>query len=153
MSAPVSSSTFARNAGSSTVSVSDCTMTASLSGGANCASSSMSLAVQDSTSLKVEMKPSSVVSAVGSRRPPTANATRASSSQMTMVVHGLRALIRAKRSVTGTVLYPLKWGVPGNRKYCSKLQDSKFAASIYERIEITGPAQIVERALKGTPGR
>ena len=93
------------------------------------------------------------MSAVGSRRPPTANATKASSSQMTMVVHGRRALIRAKRSVTGTVLYPLTRGVPGNRRYCSKPQDSKSAASVYERIEITGPTQMVERALTETIGR
>ena len=131
--------------------VSDCTKTASLSGGAKFASSSMSLAVQDSASLKVEIKPSSVVSALSSWRSTMANATTANTSHRAMVVHGLRALIRAKRSVMATVLYPLKRGVPGNRRYCSKPQDSKFAALVYERIEITGPTQMVERALIRDP--
>ena len=109
-SAPVTSSTLARNAGSSTVSASDCTITASLSGGARPASSSMSLAVQDSASLNVLMKPSSVVSAESSCRSMIPSASTAAPSHRAMTIHGLRALIRARFSVMDTVLCRLDRG-------------------------------------------
>ena len=129
-SAPVTCSTLARNAGSSTVSVSDWTKTASLSGGARPASSSMSLAVQDSASLKVDMKPSSVVSAESSWRSTIPSARTAAPSHRAMTIHGLRALIRARFSVMDTVLCRLGLAA------CEPVGQSQAAMSKFRRASI-----------------
>ena len=137
-SAPVTSSTLARNAGSSTVRVSDCTITASLRGGARPASSSMSLAVQDSASLKVAMKPSSVVSAESSWRSMIPSASTAAPSHSAMTIHGLRALIRAKRFPSWEYC-PVSPGLGrlGSGAASPRPQGPKFAAPVYARRGIS----------------